>query len=213
MYDPKTQKLVVSRDVVFEEQKQWKWSEEPAAVGEKHSDRFVVQYLDQQQEVTQAKPMAENSAGAEKSVQKSAVAENSAGNSVSVGNIGASPVPRFVSPPSNASQPSDEAPRRYRLVQQLLDETEEVEWLQEEQEAISSLCLLGMEEPNTFQEANSDAAWRTAMKDELDSIEGNGTWELTPLPPGQKSIGLKWVYKIKDMFRSKGLTLRRCLHQ
>jgi hypothetical protein len=70
-----------------------------------------------------------------------------------------------------------------------------------------------MEEPNTFQEANSDAAWRTAMKDELDSIEGNGTWELTPLPPGQKSIGLKWVYKIKDMFRSKGLTLRRCLHQ
>jgi hypothetical protein len=48
MYDPKTQKLVVSRDVVFEEQKQWKWSDEPATVGEKHRDRFVVQYLDQQ---------------------------------------------------------------------------------------------------------------------------------------------------------------------
>lgn len=35
------------------------------------------------------------------------------------------------------------------------------------------------------------------MKYETDSVERNGTWVLTDLPPGQKVIGLKWVYKIK----------------
>jgi hypothetical protein len=50
-----------------------------------------------------------------------------------------------------------------------------------------------MEEPSTFQEENAEAHWRKAMREELDSIESNGTWELTPLPSGQKPIGLKWV--------------------
>jgi hypothetical protein len=80
-------------------------------------------------------------------------------------------------------------------VQQLLDETEEMET--EEIEEYSGLCLLGMEEPNTFEEANSDAAWRTAMKEELKSIEQNKTWELTALHGGQRPIGLKWVFKLK----------------
>uniref|UniRef100_A0ACD5Z920 Uncharacterized protein n=1 Tax=Avena sativa TaxID=4498 RepID=A0ACD5Z920_AVESA len=191
MYDPKTQKLVVSRDVVFEEEKQWRWGDEQAVAEDMLKDRFVVQYLDQQPEEVQTKPMTENSVAAEKSEQTPAVA----GNSAPAGDLGTPPCRRFVTPPSNASQPSDEAPQRYREVQQLLDETEKVE-LQEE-DATSALCLLGMEEPSNFQEANSNAAWRAAMKEEISSIEGNGTWELTSLPHGQKPIGLKWVYKIK----------------
>ena len=35
------------------------------------------------------------------------------------------------------------------------------------------------------------------MKEELDSIEKNQTWEMVTPPPGCKPIGLKWVYKIK----------------
>lgn len=35
------------------------------------------------------------------------------------------------------------------------------------------------------------------MKNELDSIEKNGTWNLTELPPGHRHIRLKWVYKRK----------------
>ncbi|XP_071678092.1 uncharacterized mitochondrial protein AtMg00820-like [Lolium perenne] len=54
-----------------------------------------------------------------------------------------------------------------------------------------------MEEPSSFEEANSDAAWRNAMKEELNSIEENKTWELTDLPNGQRPIGLKWVFKLK----------------
>ncbi|KAI6685606.1 hypothetical protein NL676_031519 [Syzygium grande] len=35
------------------------------------------------------------------------------------------------------------------------------------------------------------------MDDEIYAIEKNDTWELTSLPEGKKSIGMKWVYKTK----------------
>jgi hypothetical protein len=35
------------------------------------------------------------------------------------------------------------------------------------------------------------------MEEELGSIQENNTWELTDLPNNHKTIGLKWVYKIK----------------
>jgi hypothetical protein len=36
-----------------------------------------------------------------------------------------------------------------------------------------------------------------AMLEELASVEENGTWTLTDLPPGHSPIGLKWVFKTK----------------
>ena len=36
------------------------------------------------------------------------------------------------------------------------------------------------------------------MKDEMDSLLGNQTWELTKLPMGKKALHNKWVYIIKN---------------
>ncbi|KAA0060231.1 Retrovirus-related Pol polyprotein from transposon TNT 1-94 [Cucumis melo var. makuwa] len=36
-----------------------------------------------------------------------------------------------------------------------------------------------------------------AMDEEIEAIKRNNTWELTDLPKGHKTIGVKWVYKIK----------------
>jgi len=36
-----------------------------------------------------------------------------------------------------------------------------------------------------------------AMRDEMDSMMRNQVWKLVDLPPGHKSIGNKWVSKIK----------------
>ncbi|KAL0439514.1 UNVERIFIED_CONTAM: Retrovirus-related Pol polyprotein from transposon RE1 [Sesamum latifolium] len=35
------------------------------------------------------------------------------------------------------------------------------------------------------------------MRQELDALEKNNTWEVVTLSPGQKAIGNKWVYKLK----------------
>ncbi|RVW61277.1 Retrovirus-related Pol polyprotein from transposon TNT 1-94 [Vitis vinifera] len=36
------------------------------------------------------------------------------------------------------------------------------------------------------------------MKDEMDSLLGNQTWELTELPVEKKVLHNKWVYRIKN---------------
>ena len=49
----------------------------------------------------------------------------------------------------------------------------------------------------TLQDENS-SKWELAMKDEMDSLLGNQTWELTKLPVGKKALHNKWVYRIKN---------------
>ena len=38
------------------------------------------------------------------------------------------------------------------------------------------------------------------MKEELDALTKNHTWDLVTLPPGQSVVGCKWIYKIKTHF-------------
>lgn len=61
----------------------------------------------------------------------------------------------------------------------------------------SGECYLINDEPTNFEEARHNSDWKKAMHSEMVSIEENDTWELTELPPGQKAIGLKWIFNIK----------------
>lgn len=46
---------------------------------------------------------------------------------------------------------------------------------------------------------NSDSQnWKLAIKEELQALEANNTWELKELPPNKTAIGCKWVFKIKN---------------
>ncbi|XP_074337764.1 uncharacterized protein LOC141705328 [Apium graveolens] len=49
----------------------------------------------------------------------------------------------------------------------------------------------------TFEEASEESKWNKVMDEEIGTIEKNDTWELTDLPEGHKTIGVKWVYKTK----------------
>ena len=57
-------------------------------------------------------------------------------------------------------------------------------------------------EPNTFHEAmkcpkQERDHWYKAALDEIQSLIENGTFELVELPPGQKAIGSRWVFRVK----------------
>ena len=39
--------------------------------------------------------------------------------------------------------------------------------------------------------------WMIAMQEEMEALHKNKTWDLITLPQGRKTIGNKWVYKIK----------------
>ena len=39
--------------------------------------------------------------------------------------------------------------------------------------------------------------WKLAMKEEMDSLAKNKTWDLVELPESRKVVGCKWVYKLK----------------
>ena len=54
--------------------------------------------------------------------------------------------------------------------------------------------------PQSYSEAisSSDASkWDLAMKNEMQALEENDTFEVVPLPEGKQVIGSKWVYAIK----------------
>ena len=55
-------------------------------------------------------------------------------------------------------------------------------------------------EPRTLQEAlssNQPAQWKEAADAEYQSLLDSHTWDLVKLPSGRKSIGCKWVFKVK----------------
>lgn len=39
--------------------------------------------------------------------------------------------------------------------------------------------------------------WKAAIEEEMDSLRHNGTWTLTPLPKGRRAITCKWVFRVK----------------
>ena len=59
-----------------------------------------------------------------------------------------------------------------------------------------------LHEPQTYLETSTDPLWQIVMKEELDALTKNHTWDLVTLPPGQSMVGCKWIYKIKT--RSDG---------
>ncbi|KAL0340282.1 UNVERIFIED_CONTAM: Retrovirus-related Pol polyprotein from transposon RE1 [Sesamum radiatum] len=60
---------------------------------------------------------------------------------------------------------------------------------------VASLSVL--QEPRFFSEAMQYEEWRDAMRTEIEALEWNKTWQLTPVPVDKRAIGCKWVYKTK----------------
>jgi len=89
-------------------------------------------------------------------------------------------------------------------------------------------ALMADIEPILWREALNIREWKDAMKEELEAIEKNKTWELVDLPHDKMPIDVKWVFKLKlkpdgsvakhktrlvakGFCNNKELTIQRCL--
>lgn len=169
LYNPNMGRVHVSRDVVFDEGKGWDWTCSNGRGNDKH-DTFVI--IDAQTSVQENNEAESPSPWTPNSV-KSSVQGNDSRSGYSSETSG------------NSSEP-----RHFRLLNDIYNETEEIEITDE-------LLWIGVEEPTTYEQAKESEHWKEAMRVEIEQIKKNKTWMFTDLPLGRKPISLKWVYKIK----------------
>jgi hypothetical protein len=63
------------------------------------------------------------------------------------------------------------------------------------------LLLTDSGEPKCYEEAmqvDTKKKWERGMKDEMDSLVNNQTWDLVQFPAGKRTLQNKWVYKLKE---------------
>ncbi|TYK08058.1 putative mitochondrial protein [Cucumis melo var. makuwa] len=51
--------------------------------------------------------------------------------------------------------------------------------------------------PTSYTEASKYPEWRTAMHEEFNALQAQGTWCLVPRLPSMNVVGCKWVFRIK----------------
>ena len=67
--------------------------------------------------------------------------------------------------------------------------------------SLYSILLTDAGEPKCYDEfvqMDTKIQWESAMKDEMDSLLKNKTWDLCKLPTGKKALQNKWVYRLKE---------------
>ncbi|VAH22706.1 unnamed protein product [Triticum turgidum subsp. durum] len=52
--------------------------------------------------------------------------------------------------------------------------------------------------PKDWKEARQDPKWCEAMREELEALRKNKTWELANLPYGKKAVSCKWIFTVKQ---------------
>ena len=193
LFNPVMKKVIVSRDVIFEEEKQWDWEgdfKEQTSVHLEWGDDSDKEeaYEDGGDEIENegdagiegdgeignlGNMRSGDCAGESSRNAESAEIENAVETVEGVGLRRARKTPAwmtdFVSGEDSGSDDDDEV----------------------------HLALHMAEDPMQYEDAVAVAKWKSAMDDEMNSITKNKTWTLVQLPVGSKKIGVKWVYKTK----------------
>lgn len=163
LFDPEENKIYVSRDVKFEENKTWTWKRKNDST-QMGTFMYVSTHQTQGEEYILVSPRSAQS-DYENEEQGSA-----SGTPTSTSHLN----------PDNYDDSCE--PKRVRLINDIYRDTEEVE-LDEDS------MLIGVKEQVSYKQAVKDQNWKQAMAREMESIEKNGTWSLQELPTGHKVIG------------------------
>nr|CAH67708.1 H0512B01.3 [Oryza sativa] len=196
--DPRTRRVRLARDVIFDESRGWDWTA-TSGTGARPSSDFAIKY---HVEKTTGHPMPSVGGGVvTPSASPTPLQETSPATPATPAPSPSVAPTEFVSPPSHDEERIDAAhsntPVGYRTVDNLIGENAPTPGIAQRELEEASLLLAGPGKPCSFAEAEGDDAWRAAMREEMDAVNRNGTWELVDLLHGHRPIGLKWVYKLK----------------
>jgi hypothetical protein len=185
LVDPTTEKLHISRDVVFEEHEAWDWNNHNT-VQQSETEGFIVdfQYTVPGSEIeisAETDTGSGNSGGENLSLQSpqsstaSMVPHGQSSTGFVTPQAQPSATPMTPAAPraqaqipvstSGSSGNTDGVPVRYRTLTDLFDATEEIHDFE-----YSGLCLLAAEEPANVESALSNQNWKNAMDSELQAI-------------------------------------------
>lgn len=181
LFDPQSQKIIVSRDVIFDEAKGWNWKQ---SITEKNQvGSFKVIYGEtgnhglQETEQGGTEQQEDNKVPKEEIVVKEEDDTDSEEESVSTDNGDHQMLRRSQRQSTKPSYLDD-----YVLLAEFEGE---------------QLLLSLNSEPRNFEEAKELKEWILACEEEIRSITKLDSWTLVDLPHGVKPIGLKWIFKIK----------------
>lgn len=190
MFDPKTKKIIISRDVVFDEEESWSWNQ-------KELESANLEWNNDVEENTSVETSAEiqEPAGNNGSANPNTPPNEEEGEEEQTGSGSSSP-----STDSQVTSPSPVAGQvqgRTRRQPTYMNDFVSGEGLSDEEEVQQLVMFASTNDPVTFKEAVKYQKWKEAMNLEMRAIERNDTWELTLLPKEAKAIGLKWLFKTK----------------
>lgn len=199
LYNPQTRKIVVSRDVIFDEAKGWNWNqnnEESNKVGDfkigfgVFGNRGI-----QETEQIGGETGVEEINGENRETEHEETVETDHIDSVSE-NMDAENIQRNGEESNNGEflnvQPELRRSERVTTKPKYLNDYV----LLAEEEGERLLMSLD-DEPRVFSEAKESKDWMRACEDEIHSISKNHTWDLIEPPQEARPIGLKWVFKLK----------------
>lgn len=79
--------------------------------------------------------------------------------------------------------------------------------------SLNYILLTDIEEQECYEEAmhvDASTKWKLAMKNEMDSLITNHTWELPKLPVEKKAMHDKWVYRNKKESKESQNRSKKC---
>ena len=171
LFNPITKKVIVSRDVIFEEEKQWDWDE----LSEK---QILVDFEWGDNDGDGTTGINDNNCSEDQDSSEDNDREEYTDVST-----------------ANQNNKDNEGGMRMRQAPAWMKDYVTGESIGSAEG--EDLALLMSSDPLHYEEAVTDANWRLAMDNEIKSIEKNKTWTLVTLPLEVKRIGVKWIYKSK----------------
>ena len=113
-----------------------------------------------------------------------------------------SEVPSYEQSDQGQRSKEEERPERYILIQSIYEETRGIE---------EEIYFILGEEPSSYESIVKEETWRQAMREEMEAIEKNSTWEVVKPYEKCRLIGVKWIYKSKRNSTGEITRYKACL--